>query len=167
MDEYNNSTFIDDVFMIGTGGIKVRETGEQVQVSDTVAKEAKGLGGRRNIGTALMPDVQKIALDQAQPKGFNAMVSNAFRSVASEVVVDDDKLVPVYPEGRTLKELVDELGIPAIHLAAYNMENTEAMDGKIFITAEDKARLTEAGYTFAPAPESMMQGSIGLDIERE
>ena len=47
------------------------------------------------------------------------------------------------------------------------MENTEAMDGKIFITAEDKARLTEAGYTFAPAPESIMQGSIGLDIERE
>ena len=33
MDEYNNSTFIDDVFMIGTGGIKLKETGEQVQVT--------------------------------------------------------------------------------------------------------------------------------------
>jgi len=167
MDEYNNSTFIDDVFMIGTGGIKVRETGEQVQVSDTVAKEAKGLGGRRNIGTALMPDVQKIALDQAQPKGFNAMVSNAFRSLASELPVDRTKLIPVYPRGTTVGELSLELGIDATHLTAYNMDNAEAQNGTILVTPEDYERLENEGYDFLAPPKSVMQGSVGLDIERD
>ena len=170
MDEYNNSTFIDDVFMIGTGGIKLKETGEQVQVTDTIARGAKnpsGLFSKKTMGTALMPDVQDIALGQTQLKGFNAMVANAFRSLASEIPVDRTKLVAVYPRGGTVGELVDELGVDATHLTAYNLDNTEAQDGKILITAEDYARLEEAGYEFPPAPESIMQGSIGLDIERD
>lgn len=170
MDEYNNSTFVDDVFMIGTGGMKVKETGEKVQVTDTIAREAKnpsGLFTKKTMGTALMPDVQKIALGQSQPKGFNAMVSNAFRSLASELSVDRTTLVPVYPRGDTISELVNELGIDATHLTAYNMENSEAQEGTILITAEDKARLEDEGYEFAPAPTSIMQGSIGLDIERD
>ena len=71
MDEYNNSTFVDDVFMIGTGGIKLKETGEQVQVTDTIARGAKnpsGLFSKKTMGTALMPDVQDIALGQTQLK---------------------------------------------------------------------------------------------------
>ena len=165
MDEYNGSSFIDDVFTIGTGGVMLRETGEQVQVTDTIARDAKGLGGKKTTPLASMPEAQTMALGQT--KGFTAAVSNAFRSLAQEIPFQESNLVPVYPEGRTLKELVDELGIPATHLVAYNMENTEAMDGKIFITVKDKARLKEVGYRFAPAPESIMQGSIGLDIERD
>ena len=81
--------------------------------------------------------------------------------------MDRTKLVAVYPRGSTVGELVDELGVDATHLTAYNLDNTEAQDGKILITAEDYARLEEAGYEFPPAPESIMQGSIGLDIERD
>jgi hypothetical protein len=114
-----------------------------------------------------MPDVQKIALDQAQPKGFNAMVSNAFRSLASELPVDRTKLIPIYPRGITVGELSLELGIDATHLTAYNMDNAEAQNGTILVTPEDYERLENEGYDFLPPPESMMQGSVGLDIERD
>ena len=170
MDEYNNSTFIDDVFMIGTGGMKLRETGEQVQVTDTIARGAKnpsGLFSKKTMGTALMPDVQDIALGQTQLKGFNAMVSNAFRSLASELPVDRTKLIPIYPRGTTVGELSLELGIDATHLTAYNMDNAEAQNGTILVTPEDYERLENEGYDFLPPPKSVMQGSVGLDIERD
>jgi len=163
MDEYNNSTFIDDVFMIGTGGMKIKETGDRVQVTDTIAKEAKGLGGKKTTPLALMPDIQNVALGQSQ-KGFNALVSNALRSVANEIPVQESKLVPIYPKGSTVRELTLELGIDATHLTAYNSDNKEALNGTIFITLEDKARLEDEGYEFPPAPASIMQGSIGLDF---
>ena len=163
--DYGNSTLIDDVFMIGTGGVKLRETGEQVQVSDTIAREAKGLGGKKTTAKALMPEMRDIALGQT--KGFNTNVANAFRSLANEIPVDENDLVPIYPQGRTLQEIAYELGIPALELYAMNMDNTNVVDGEILISTEDRARLQEIGYNFAPAPESIMQGSIGLDIERD
>tara|TARA_R100000458_G_scaffold59514_1_gene70321 strand:- start:6928 stop:7428 length:501 start_codon:yes stop_codon:yes gene_type:complete len=162
MDEYNGSSFVDDVFTIGTGGVRLRETGEQVQVTDTIARDAKGLGGKKTTPLASMPEAQTMALGQT--KGFTAAVSNAFRSLAKEIPFQESNLVPVYPSGTTLQEIADELGIPALELYALNMDNPDVENGKILIDTEDKARLDEAGVTFAPAPEAVMQGSIGLDF---
>ena len=90
--DYGNSTLIDDVFMIGTGGVKLRETGEQVQVSDTIAREAKGLGGKKTTAKALMPEMRDIALGQT--KGFNTNVANAFRLLPMKYLLMKTILYP-------------------------------------------------------------------------